>query len=60
MPRILPVDDSVRRRDSGAVLPQPHSMAATGAAGNHRTALHVAVVNPNESADDEPFGAGLI
>jgi stage V sporulation protein G len=60
LPRIIPVDESVRRRDSGAVVPQPHSISGTGASNHGRTAIHMAVIDGADKADDEPFGAGLI
>lgn len=59
-PRIFPVDESVRRRDTGSAMPQPHSLGATGTTGLHLAERRMTVVPAPGSSDEEPFGEGLI
>ncbi len=54
---ILPVDDSLRRRDSGNAVPQPHAVAGNGQV---RESIRMSILpGASESAEDA-FGAGLI
>lgn len=59
-PRILPVDESVRRRDSGSTMPQPHSLGATGTTGPSLAERRISIAQTADASDDEPFGEGLI
>lgn len=51
---ILPVDESLRRRDHGTAVPQPHAV-------NHSLPARSTIpISNREETGDEPFGAGLI
>lgn len=57
-PCILPVDESLRRRDAAAGLPHPHSVAMGN--GQAREPTRISIVRDSDESADEPFGAGLI
>ena len=55
---ILPVDESLRRRDHGVTLPQPHAAALAGRRNGEPAQMSLMT-----AADDNPeeaFGAGLV
>lgn len=55
---ILPVDETLRRRDAGAAVPHPHALAVTQ--NSSRESVRMAIVNPREESSEESFGAGLM
>lgn len=54
LPRILQVDESLRRRDHSNYIPEPHAL------GTARETVSLSMRQPNESRNDEQFGDGLI
>jgi stage V sporulation protein G len=54
LPRILPVDESLRRRDHSNFIPEPHARTAV------RETVSLSLRQPGETSSDEPFGAGII
>lgn len=54
LPRILPVDESLRRRDHSTFIPEPH------ARGPARETVSLSMRQPGESTGEEQFGAGII
>ena len=54
LPRILPVDESLRRRDHSNYIPEPHARAP------EREPVSLSFRQQGEVASDDPFGAGII
>lgn len=55
---ILPVDESLRRRDAGNTVPQPHAVASGN--GQARESIRMSIVHSRDEAADDAFGAGLV
>ena len=54
LPRILPVDESLRRRDHSNIIPEPHARTSA------RETVSLSLRQPGETTTDDPFGAGII